>query len=1256
MTRILTLLFLVTALAFPIGAVAQDDRGILQAFIEDNLSSAGRDVRISGLTGSLSKEASLDLLTIADAEGIWLTLRDVKLNWNRSALFAGRLDVNTLTAKEIILPRLPQTSPSAPSPVASTFSLPELPVSVLLDEIKAEKITVGAPILGQELSFVLAGQAQLETGAGKVALNVTRLDRPKDTFALAGGYSNTKRDLQLELSLTEADGGLVSGLIGLPGAPSLALDISGNAPIDDFTATISLDTDGSQRLSGDVTLKAAETSASEDNPSGHMNFAADIGGDIAPLFAEEYRSFFGPDVQLSLRGAKAESGALTIDQFNMTSAALDLQGALSLSPDSWPEQISVSGQIAAKNGELVRLPLPGTPTTVRQVTLSVDYDALNGQEWQSAFAITEFEQDALTFSTGRFDGAGTLRQGDGQSIGAVDGAFDLILSDLAPQDAALAQALGSAMTGRLAFRWQEETPLVIDAFAVNGADYSAEGSLQFSGLRGGINPSIDGKMNLQASDLTRFDALAAIPVAGAAHIDLVGSMTPFEGLFAVSIEGAASDLALGQDMIDPLLVGETVLSLAATRNTEGTKLSRLSITSPATRLTGRATWQEDDSFAELSAQVADVAVVLPDLSGAASLSFSTRQNAAIWRVTAEAEGPGQTEAGLSGAVTVENNEVTFIDGRLTGTAQSLRPFSKAAGQALTGEATFDLAGSGDPRDNSLEASVALSGSGVSVGIAEVDKLLSGALTASAKVVLASSGVLSFSDAAVTSPLVTARADGSFQRNGPGDVDFAVTLKNIGVLAPEFSGPVTAKGRAASRQDVWTVDVDATGAGGIEAELSGDIFPDGTLGLNVAGTAPLALAHSFIKPNALSGLGRFDLRLDGPAALRSLSGNVTTRDSFLAVPAAKITLSGIDANVALSRGTARVQANANVSTGGQVSTTGNINTASPFQTEMTVLLNSVGLTEPGLFSTTANGQVTFVGPAKNGAKIAGTINLGPVEIRVPNGQASGISDLPGLQHINESAAIRTTQSRAGLDSGGSGTSSTNAVYPIDFLVNATSRIFVRGRGLDAELGGSLRLLGTTQNLIPQGQFDLIRGRLDILGKRLALSEGYLQAQGSFDPYLHLVTRTQSADTEVIIAVDGQASAPEISFSSVPELPEDEVLSQLLFGRSLTKISAFQAVQLASAVATLAGKGGEGIVARIRQGVGLDDLDIATNAEGDTELRAGKYLSENVYSEVEVDSQGQSQINLNLELSPTVKARGSVGSDGSTGLGVFFEKDY
>ena len=114
--------------------------------------------------------------------------------------------------------------------------------------------------------------------------------------------------------------------------------------------------------------------------------------------------------------------------------------------------------------------------------------------------------------------------------------------------------------------------------------------------------------------------------------------------------------------------------------------------------------------------------------------------------------------------------------------------------------------------------------------------------------------------------------------------------------------------------------------------------------------------------------------------------------------------------------------------------------------------------------------------------------------------------------------------------------------------------------------------------------------------------------------------------------------------------------LLFGRDLTQISGLQALRIAAALNTLAGRSGNSIIDNIRMSTGLDDLDVQTAEDGTTELQLGKYINDRTYTDVTVGSDGTSEINLNLTVTPSITARGTVASDGNTGVGVYFEKDY
>ncbi len=78
--------------------------------------------------------------------------------------------------------------------------------------------------------------------------------------------------------------------------------------------------------------------------------------------------------------------------------------------------------------------------------------------------------------------------------------------------------------------------------------------------------------------------------------------------------------------------------------------------------------------------------------------------------------------------------------------------------------------------------------------------------------------------------------------------------------------------------------------------------------------------------------------------------------------------------------------------------------------------------------------------------------------------------------------------------------------------------------------------------------------------------------------------------------------------------------------------------------------------MRQKFGLDDLDVTTGEDGDAGLRVGKYVNENIYTDVTGDTSGRSEINLNLTVTSSITARGSLSSDGRSSLGVFFERGY
>jgi translocation and assembly module TamB len=134
---------------------------------------------------------------------------------------------------------------------------------------------------------------------------------------------------------------------------------------------------------------------------------------------------------------------------------------------------------------------------------------------------------------------------------------------------------------------------------------------------------------------------------------------------------------------------------------------------------------------------------------------------------------------------------------------------------------------------------------------------------------------------------------------------------------------------------------------------------------------------------------------------------------------------------------------------------------------------------------------------------------------------------------------------------------------------------------------------------------------------------------------VATTEARTGTVIRVVLEGPPRSPEVTFESTPELPPDEVLAQLLFGVDIESITPFQAIQLASAVAELSGGGGS-LVDDLRAGAGLADFDVTTTESGNVALRLGRYISENVYTDVIVSPE-ETEATINLDLSPDLTVR-------------------
>ncbi|KUF10986.1 translocation/assembly module TamB domain-containing protein [Pseudoponticoccus marisrubri] len=815
-----------------LSAQAQDsDRGFIQGLLEDALSGPGRTVRLEGFAGALSSRATIDRIVVTDPEGEWLVLDEVALVWTRSALLQGRIEIDEISVGTLSLPRLPVAGPEPlPSPEArSPFSLPELPVSIRLADLTIERAELGAPLFGEAAVVTLSGAAELADGEGNAQLSIDRLDEG-GALTLDGAYSNASRVLGLDLSLTEPADGIVANALTLPGRPSLALSVEGEAPIDDFEARVRLDTDGQERLAGSVTLRA-------DGDDQSQSFAVDIGGDLAPVFTPAYREFLGRDVRLVAEGARGADGAITLDPLELSAEALDLQGAAELAPDGWPVRLDLDGQIVPPESQRVLLPLPGTPTRVGRVDLSGRFDGTQSNGWQIEARVERLQRDDITIEQVVFSGTGTLSR----DSRAVEGALTLDAGGVVPDDDALAAALGETLRGEVSFDWEQGTPFVLEEMDLAGADYGLTGRVEIAGLDGRIELDVRPDLSVTAEDLGRFAPLAGVELGGAARLDVTGQVQPVSGGFDLVLDGTTRGLSTGIPQADPLLAGVGALRVEARRSEAGLTAELIRIATEAARIEGTARLNTGASRIALDAEIAETGLVLPGVTGRSTLALDATQDDTVWTVVADGQVPDAARLRFDGTLTGDGREALAVEGELDAEISRAQVFSDLAGRPLSGAATLRVTGTGDALAQSFDIDATGTTNALSLSVPQVDPILRG----QARIDLSASR-----DAGGLLTVDRLRID------GPATVDFDGALTVRGTTPETVSGRLFADApqlslfsNLADRRLSGAAQVTVEGEGDLAA-LSFDATAEGqvtNLGLSVPQLDPL-----------LQGTTRFDL--------------------------------------------------------------------------------------------------------------------------------------------------------------------------------------------------------------------------------------------------------------------------------------------------------------------------------------------------------------------------------------------------------------
>ncbi len=1279
----------------------------------------GGMVVLEGLHGRFPDALRLQHLEVRDAAGAWLLADDVALDWSPTRLLGRTALIDRLEAARVQVPRLPAASTAAPTPAGESQPF-SLPVRVIARRIHVERAELGPGVLGTAADLSVDGSADaasLQTASADLALR--RLDA-------AGEYKAALRldpaHVAATLDAAEPTGGLIAAVATLPGLGPLSIKARLDGPRTAAVTDLALTAGPLQaRARGTLDLEgsAADLDVSASAPA--MTPRPDVSWQGIALQARVRGPFTTPDAsgQLRIEGLAAAGAAVQrlVADIQGNAGRVGLHAALDgvRLPGVDPALLAAAPVVLDAEA---RLDNPTRPVTfaLNHPLLAIKGDARTGGDISATADVAAADLGPLA-ALGGIDlhGSTALRLraavAGGVTRAELDGKVS-ITGGLAPVPALLgdatlgasAQLAGSDITLsrlevdgkalRLSAQGSSKAGALDATYHLGLADLTAlaptlVGTLEADGrVRGpmdalSLDTTIKGEVgapNVPRGPVTLTAALTGLPGAPAGQVTAEGTLEGAPLALAVKAQReadgtlhatidraewrslhaagaltlpAGAKLPLGQvdlhmEKLDDLrpFIGQPLSGSVTAEASLDVREARLhaelhNAGLPGSRV-GHAvlTARVADPTTEpvVGAQFAAEGIDAAGVKGSAKLDVSGPQSALAARMTAALHVSG-TDAQISGAAVVDAPARTVQLGafQVAAKGETLRLLAPAHIRLADGvavdrlrlgvrEAVLDVAGRLSP---TLDATATLRAPADLARLAAPELAADGTISLDARLT---------GTPALPSGTVKLAANAVRLRAGPGR---AIPAANLTATAQLAGGAARLDARLSAGPSLQLTVLGQAPLGA------------GPLDLRATGALDLVLLDPVLTAAGRRARGRvaFDATVAGTAAAPRIGGTAQLSRGEVQDFAQGVRITDIAASLRADGDTVRLASLTGRAGPGTVAASGSVGVLAPgLPVDLTVTLRNARPLASDQLSADLDADLTVRGQAAGTLEAAGRIGIKRAEIRIPERLPASIAVLDVRRPGQKPPAPPAAGAEIGLD----------------LAINAPSAIFVRGRGLDAELAGELRVKGSSAAPQVSGGFDLRRGTISVAGTTLTFTRGRVGFDGAgvtgkIDPTLDFAADSTAGAVTATLGVGGYASAPKITLSSVPELPQDEVLAYLLFKRSAKDLGPFQLAEIAGAVASLTGVGGGAAnpLESVRKGLGLDRLSVGGGASGSApSVEAGRYVRNGVYVGAKQGTTGgQTQATVQIDIFKGLKAQTDVGTgQGGNSVGLTYQFEY
>jgi translocation and assembly module TamB len=1301
----------------------------LLASLASNLaSSPGQQIRISGIDGFVPTDLRVARIEIADRTGPWLRVDDARIAWSFASLLQRRLRIELLSATKVGVLRAPQEEKKESTPSGGRL---QLPFDIDLQALRLDDLHLAAALGGVDSHWKIGGEAAVARDLGEISakLAADRLEGPKGTLTADVRLERAPRRIAAEITLDEASGGIVAALIQRPDLPGVSLQLSARGDERDGTAQLTAkagDTatakgdlrwmpDGNEtgfqagldagpidvpeqgvawkglhleangKLSGVVRIqgKVEELKLATLDPRLPQPGTVQVDATLADLSSEKIRirSF---DVAMPLVRLKGDGDyAPSLDRGEVR-ANVDLPSLEPLSAIAgraltgkalvdltanidkgnlsarWQGRIEELGAPDVPPGLIATVDLAGTAGlapdgswTLRDAKLGSESGTLSvsgrGREQAGTLDLALDLPRLAAFRPG-VEGAATAKATIGfggpetsltLKLESRDVAFQTINSQRLTLDTSVVLATGGTLTGTLQA-----------AGDVAGQPLSLDGRFAHDAAAGLSVPSVQGRWStavleatslviaqtkttgharLSIAQLKDIEALAVFGLGGSLVAEVTADPGAPAGRLDVSVKGTdlagqgvgAGTLELKGHVDDPAGRAVTDLTLDASRLQGAGGLSALKATAKGDRATGIDVKMQATG-AELTADLAAKIEFLAEEIRIALSRFTGRYRDIPLGLNAP------TKVAVAGArIVIDPTNLRVGAGRVA------------------------LRGTLDPVASDLQTEIA------GLPLALIDTFapgtgLEGTLQAKVR---------------ATGAMASPRLEASYSATG------VRVRRPDAALIPTLS--LQGTGSLIGQQATLDARVTAGGSTNLTVKGSGTL-PRGAAPVD----ARIALGGSIdIAPFApllgndirnITGRLRPNLTVSVSGAQITGSGAIDFEGGALALPEAGLKLSGGQGRFVFQGDTLQVQSLTFRAGTGTVTGSGSMRVEASQGLVLDLGLatqRALLVSRPDMVATISS-TLKITGATSSGIEISGPVTIDRAEISVGGGQTASFPTLE-VKEINKAGAapvpVRPAPRRA-PPKAPPPPDATPIKLALD--VRAPQAIFVRGRGLDAEMSGQLTVSGSPSAPAVIGGFTMRRGTFSLGSRRLTFSKGIvtLDNLNTIDPRLDFLATTTANSATIGVAITGTSREPRIEITSTPSMPPDEAMALLIFGKPASQLGASELLQVAQALAELAGQSpGDTVLSRLRKGLGLDQLSIGSSSARTGEpsgagangvsLEAGRYVAPGVYVGARQGAAGNSSRGVvQLDVFDNIKIEGDIGANSTGRVGVKAEWDY